>query len=148
MPPAGPELVTAWLASEAWSSPSAPWYHAWASLMSIVSVIAAAVVAGTLTWARSAGAVGQDGLNVLQGHVEGSEAADDLGCGDLIGLIAAIAGVGVDSGGLEHADAVVVAQRLDAEVRCPSEATDRQGRGHVLEYRVSPQGRVKSQIGS
>jgi hypothetical protein len=37
---------------------------------------------------------GQDGLDVLQGHVEGAEAADDLCDRDLVGLITAIAGVG------------------------------------------------------
>ena len=77
-------------------------------------------------------------MDVLQGHVELAEATDDLRHRDLIGAVPAIPGVVVDVGGVEHADAVVVAQRLDAQVGGAREVADRQERTHAAQYRASP----------
>jgi hypothetical protein len=67
----------------------------------------------------------EDRLNVVQRHVEVAEAANDLRDRNLIGRVAPISRIGVDAGGVENADAMVMAQRLDAQVRRPSEVPDR-----------------------
>ena len=69
---------------------------------------------------------GDHGMDLLQWHVEGAEAADDLGGRDLVGCVAPVAGVGVDVGGFEQADAVVVAQRFDVQVGRAGEVPDGQ----------------------
>jgi hypothetical protein len=66
----------------------------------------------------------EDGLDVLEGHVEVAEPADDLRDGDLLSSIAAIAGVSIHVGWLQHTDTVVVAQRFDAEMRRAGEVAD------------------------
>ena len=75
-------------------------------------------------------------------HVEIAEAADHLRGRDLIGRVVAVAVARIDVGGLEQTDAVVVAQRLRAEMRHPGEVTDRQRRGHVAHAPPSREGKV------
>jgi hypothetical protein len=69
---------------------------------------------------------GDDDVNLFQRHIERAEPADDLGGRDLVGAIPAVSGVGVDIGRFQQADAVVVAQRLDVQVRCAGEVPDGQ----------------------
>jgi len=67
---------------------------------------------------------GENLAHVLDGHLEVTEAADDLGDRDLGEGVVPIAGARSDGGGLEQADLVVVPQRLDAEVRDAREVSD------------------------
>jgi hypothetical protein len=69
---------------------------------------------------------GDDGMDLIQGHVQGPEPLDDLGGRDLVSAVASVPGVGIDIGGFQQADAVVMAQRLDVEVRGAREIPDRQ----------------------
>ena len=83
---------------------------------------------------------GDDRLDLFQRHLEGTEAPDDLGGRDLLGGVAPMTGVGVDVGRLQQADAVVVAERLHAEVGGAGEVTDGQGRAHSPSMRPPPRG--------
>jgi hypothetical protein len=62
----------------------------------------------------------------LHGHLEVTEASDDLRDRDLGERVAAVARARIDGGGLEQADLVVVPQRLDAEVGDAGEVSDRE----------------------
>jgi hypothetical protein len=59
----------------------------------------------------------QHGVNLVERHVQIPETADDLGCRDLAGRVPAVSGVRVDVGRRQEPDAVIVAQRLDAQMR-------------------------------
>jgi hypothetical protein len=74
---------------------------------------------------------GQDGLHVGDGHAQIPQAADDLGRRDLLRPVVPVAGVRVDLGRFQQADLVVVAQRLDAQVRHPGEVPDRDSQVHT-----------------
>src|ERR1700722_20877214 len=87
-----------------------------------------------------------DRVDLLQGHVERPEPADDLSGRDLIGGVAAMPCARVDVGGLEQADAVVMAQRLDTQVRGPGEVTDGQRAVHVASMRSPPMGDTSAQM--
>ena len=82
------------------------------------------------------------------GHLQAPQAADDLGERDLILGVVAISVAGVDLAGLEQPDFVVVAQRLDAQMRRPGEVSDADFRSHAKQYRLSPWGRVNSAAGA
>jgi hypothetical protein len=69
---------------------------------------------------------GDDGMDLFQRHVKGPEPPDDLGGRDLVSAITAVPGGRIDIGGHQQADAVVVAQRLDGQVRGAREVPDRQ----------------------
>jgi hypothetical protein len=69
---------------------------------------------------------GDDGMDLFQRHVQGPEPLDDLGSRDLVGAIAAVPGRRIDIGGHQQADAMVVTQRLDVQVRGAREIPDRQ----------------------
>ncbi len=81
--------------------------------------------------------------DVLEGHLEVAEPPYHLGSADLVGGVAPVARGRVDVDRLEQADLVVMAQRLDAQVRRAGKVADRQGRGHHNQCAVSPYGRVK-----
>lgn len=69
-------------------------------------------------------------MDVVEWHVEIAETADDLRGDDLLGGVAPVSCVGVDVDRLEQPDVVVVAKRLDTQVRGPGEVADGQRRGH------------------
>jgi hypothetical protein len=74
---------------------------------------------------------GEYRLDSRDGHLQAPQAADDLGERDLILGVGAIPIVGVDLAGLEQPDLVVVAQRLDAQVRRARELADRDVGSHA-----------------
>ena len=74
---------------------------------------------------------GEYRLDFRDGHLEAPQAADDLGHRDLILGVVAISVGGVDLAGLEQPDLVVVAQRLDAQVRRARELADRDVGSHA-----------------
>jgi hypothetical protein len=82
----------------------------------------------------------EHGLDVLQRHIELAEAADDLRHGELIGAVTPVARIWIDVGGLQNADAMVMAQRLDAQVGGPREVADAQGSAHGLAVCALPLG--------
>jgi phosphonate transport system substrate-binding protein len=59
----------------------------------------------------------QHSMNPVQRHIQVPETADDLGRRDLVDRVPPVSGVRVDVGRRQEPDAVVVAQRLDAQVR-------------------------------
>ena len=65
-----------------------------------------------------------DRVDLFEWHFKRPEPPDDLGGGDLFGVVAAVAGAGVDLGRFEQADAVVMAQRLDVQVGRSREVPD------------------------
>jgi hypothetical protein len=72
------------------------------------------------------GVAGLDDLpHPVEGHVEGSEPLDDGGVGQLRGVIAAVAGGGVDPGRDEDAGLVVRPERLDRQQARSRERADR-----------------------
>jgi hypothetical protein len=73
----------------------------------------------------------EDRADLLQGHVEVPEAADDLRGRDLIGRVAPVPGGRVDVRRLQEAEAVIVPQRLDAQLRGAGEIPDAQRGGHT-----------------
>ncbi len=81
--------------------------------------------------------------DVLEGHLEVAEPPYHLGSADLVGGVAPVARGRVDVDRLEQADLVVMAQRLDTQVRRTGKV-DRQGRGHHNKCAVSLDGRVKA----
>ena len=78
---------------------------------------------------------GDDRVDLVQGHLEGTEAPDDLGGGDLLGGVTAVAGGRVYISGLQEADPVVVTERLDTQVRGTGEIADGQGGVHASSMR-------------
>ena len=81
---------------------------------------------------------GEYRLDLRDGHLQAPQAADDLRNRDLILGVVAISVSGVDLAGLEQPDLVVVAQRLDAQVRCAVSCP---------QYRLSRCWRVKAEPG-
>ena len=76
---------------------------------------------------------GEDGLDLVGGHVELAEAADGLGDGNLVGGVQAVAVLLVDRHRLEQPDVVVVPQRLHREVGHLREVADRHERRHRVQ---------------
>src|SRR5215469_16446774 len=81
--------------------------------------------------------------DVVERHPQVPEPADHLSGYDLTWLVVPIAGPRVDLGGVQHADIVVVAQRLDAEVRHLGEVTDRDPGPHGTDSRAPRRWPVK-----
>ena len=54
---------------------------------------------------------GEDCPDLVERHLQRPEAANHLGDLDLVGRVPAVAGRRVDGGGIQQADAVVVAER-------------------------------------
>ena len=81
---------------------------------------------------------GDDGLDLLEWHLEGPKAPDDLGRGDLLGGVAAMTSVRVDVGRLQKADAVVMAEHLHAEVGGTGEVTDGERGAHGPSMKPPP----------
>ncbi len=88
----------------------------------------------------------QDGVDLVQGHIQIPETADHLGRRDLIDGIPPVPGLRVDVSRLQQPDAVIVAQRLDAQVGGPGEVTDGQGGGHPSS--MDPPSRGESRPGT
>ena len=78
---------------------------------------------------------GDDRLDLVQRHLQGTKAPDDLGGGDLLGGVTPVAGVRVDISWLQESDVVVVTQRLHAEVGGAGEISDGQGSTHAPSMR-------------
>jgi hypothetical protein len=68
--------------------------------------------------------------DLLEGHLEVSEATDHVRGRDLRCGIEAITRRSIDVGRRQQADLVVVAQRLDTQMRRPGELTDAQQDSH------------------
>ena len=83
---------------------------------------------------------GENRLDICDRHLQAAESADHLGERDLVLGVVAIAVVGVDFAWLEQADVVVVAQRLDAQVRRAGEVADRDARSHGRSIDPPPAG--------
>ena len=90
---------------------------------------------------------GEYGLDLRDGHLQAPQPADDLRDRDLILGVVAIAVAGVDLAGLQQPDVVVVAQRLDAQLRCSREVADRDAGSSCPQYRPSPCRRVNRKRG-
>ncbi len=69
---------------------------------------------------------GDDRLDLFQRHLQGTEASDDLGGGDLLDDVAAMTGVWIDVGRLQQADPMVMAERFHAQVGGAGEVSDGQ----------------------
>ncbi len=82
----------------------------------------------------------QDGADLVQGHAQIPETADHLCRRDLIDGIPPVPGVWVGVCRFQEPDAVIVAQRLDAQVGGPGEVTDGQGSGHPSSIGPPPRG--------
>src|SRR5579875_3751591 len=82
--------------------------------------------------------------DVVERHTEVAEAPDDLGERNLLGAVAAVAGVGIDRSGCEQRYAMVVVQRLDGQMGGAGKLADRQSSRHRIHHGVSPKGRVKA----
>ena len=78
-------------------------------------------------------------LDVGHGHAEAPEAANDLSGRDLLDVVAAVARVWVDLSRVQKPGVVVVAQRLDAQMRRAGEIADRD-RAHASSMRSAPTG--------
>ena len=83
---------------------------------------------------------GENRLDIRDRHLQAPESADHLGERDLVLGVVAIAVVRVDFARLEQPDLVVVAQRLDAEVRRAGEVADRDARPHGRSIDPPPAG--------
>src|ERR1700730_357777 len=70
-------------------------------------------------------------LDFGDGHLQAPQAADDLRNRDLVLGVVAISVAGVDLAGLEQPDLVVMAQRLDAQVRRAREVADCDAGSHA-----------------
>ena len=82
----------------------------------------------------------QDAADLLEWHVEVAEPADDLRDRNLAGRVTAVAAGTVDLGRAQEVQVVVVAKRLDAQMRHPGELTDGQQHAHALSVHPPPTG--------
>src|ERR1700722_17743958 len=82
----------------------------------------------------------QYGLDLGDGHLEIPEPADHLGGRNLLSGVVAVAVAGVDLVGLQQPNLVIVAQRLDAQVRRTREVADRDPLPHPPSIDPPPAG--------
>src|SRR5262245_60584422 len=93
--------------------------------------------------APSGGIRAEDGADLGQAEAELPEAPDEPGVVELRAGVGAVRGLGIDAGGLEQPDLVVMAQGADAQPAEAREATDRQELVHVAQSELSGRSRVK-----